>query len=54
MIITPEQKKKMKEAFEILRETFPDDGLQVSFNLTPKSNEHYNKMSYNLKLSGVG
>ena len=51
--ISTEQKDLMRKAFKLTREAFPDVGIQVSFNLSPKGSDHYDSMSYNIKASGV-
>lgn len=39
----------MRDAHKLLKEAFPEDGIQVSFNLAPK----HNNMNYNIKASGM-
>lgn len=48
-LITDQQKLLMREAFKKLKEAFPEVGIQVCFNLTPK----HNNMNYNIKASGM-
>ena len=48
-LISDEQKKLMREAFEKLKDAFPNDGIQICFNLSPK----HTNMNYNIKASGI-
>ena len=48
-LISDKQRNLMREAFKKLKEAFPEDGIQVCFNLSPK---HIN-MNYNIKTSGI-
>lgn len=49
MIVSEKQRKLMREAFGKLKEAFPDEGIQVCFNLSPK----HKKMNFNIKASGM-
>ena len=48
-LVSTDQKDLMREAFKKLKEAFPTDGIQVSFNLSPK----HTNMNYNIKASGM-
>ena len=48
-LISERQKALMREAHLKLKEAFPDDNLQVCFNLSGK----FQNMNYNIKASGI-
>ena len=48
-LITEDQKVLMRKAHESLKLAFPNDGMQVIFNLSPK----HKNMNYNIKASGM-
>lgn len=48
-LITDEQRHLMREANKKLKQAFPDDGIQVVFNLSPK----HSNLNYNIKASGI-
>ena len=48
-LITDKQKELMRDAHKKLKEAFPEDGIQVAFNLSPK----HKNMNYNIKASGM-
>lgn len=48
-LISDKQQELMRIAFRKLKEAFPGDGIQVSFNLSPK----HDNMNYNIKASGM-
>ena len=48
-LITEKQRSLMREAYKKLKEAFPRDGIQISFNLSPK----HTNMNYNIKASGM-
>ncbi len=48
-LISEKQRNLMREANAKLKEAFPNEGIQVCFNLSPK----HNNMNFNIKASGV-
>ena len=49
MILTPEQEEGIRTANGALKKVFPDDNLQISFNLSKK----FGNTNYNIKMSRI-
>ena len=48
-VISDRQLDLMRKAHKLLREAFPNEQMQMIFNMNPK----YENMNYNIKLSGI-